>query len=62
MLYLINRDVMGGGGWQDVVMSEAETTELDVPQHREPREAYIDHIFYPGRFSNESILRALMVG
>ncbi len=42
-------------------MYPPEKAELNVPPHKDPRDAYISHIFHPGRFSNHAILRALHV-
>ena len=49
--------------WQDVFVDEdAQLSEVVVPDHQDPREAYIEHIFNgPARFSANVVHRALKV-
>ncbi len=49
--------------WQDVFVDEdAQRAEVVVPDHQDPREAYVQHIFNsPARFSPAVIHRALKV-
>ncbi|XP_030848616.1 nuclear pore complex protein Nup160 isoform X1 [Strongylocentrotus purpuratus] len=46
-------------GWQPVYLETDQLTSVQVPAFLDPREAYLDHIFKPGRFSVQTILRAL---
>ena len=42
--------------------TEAQRSEVVVPDHQEPREAYMEHIFNsPSQFSTEVILKAIKV-
>ena len=36
-------------------------TQIDVPNHLDPREAYVNYMFFPGRFSTHAIIKALKV-
>ncbi|XP_072022544.1 nuclear pore complex protein Nup160-like [Amphiura filiformis] len=50
----------GSEGWSPVFLSSSHSSDdLLVPPFLEPREAYMDHIFQPGKFSLHSIGRAL---
>ncbi len=42
--------------------TEAQRSEVVVPDHQEPREAYMEHIFNsPSQFSTEVVLKAIKV-
>ena len=47
--------------WLTVFMAQPEAVDVAVPAHLEPREAYLTHIFTPGRFTAAAITRALNV-
>ena len=44
-----------------VFMEPLPSPQIDVPMHKDPREAYLEHIFFPGRFSAHVVTRALNV-
>ncbi|KAI0231198.1 nucleoporin 160 [Lamellibrachia satsuma] len=44
--------------WLTVLMEPAERSNLEIPNHVDPREAYVAQIFSPGRFSTLAILKA----
>nr|XP_054757535.1 nuclear pore complex protein Nup160-like [Lytechinus pictus] len=46
-------------GWLPVYLETDQLTSVQVPSFLDPREAYLDHIFKPGRFSVQTILKAL---
>ena len=62
-LKFIHRDLPAVQKWQDVFVDEdAQLSEVVVPDHQDPREAYIDHIFNgPARFQANVVHRALKV-
>ena len=43
-------------------MAPGVKSQLDVQPTLDPREAFIDYMFHPGRFSTSLILKALAVG
>ncbi|XP_013393121.1 nuclear pore complex protein Nup160-like isoform X1 [Lingula anatina] len=47
--------------WNMVHLQQPESPEVIVPLHREPRETYMDYIFYPGRFTAQTISKALNI-
>lgn len=48
--------------WDDVIDEPAnERHNIFLPPHRDAREVYLDAIFFPGRYSAHTILRALNV-
>ena len=47
--------------WLTVLMEPAERSNLEIPNHVDPREAYVAQIFSPGRFSTLAILKACNV-
>ena len=42
-------------------MHETEKGDLDLPEHLDLRQGYLDSIFQPGRFCAQAILKALQV-
>lgn len=50
-----------GKEWNDVILRPPETADLWIPSHRDPRDVYMEKIFYPGCFSVQDIIRALNV-
>ncbi|KAK2174344.1 hypothetical protein NP493_810g00006 [Ridgeia piscesae] len=44
--------------WLTVLMEPVERSDLEIPTHVDPREAYVAQIFTPGRFSTLAILKA----
>ncbi|KAI8512729.1 hypothetical protein Bbelb_093680 [Branchiostoma belcheri] len=51
----------GQQGWSQVILEPAVSPEVTVPNHQDPSEAYLEHIFYPGRFSLQTIAKALHI-
>ncbi|XP_071489646.1 nuclear pore complex protein Nup160-like [Diadema antillarum] len=49
----------GQEGWQPTYLENDQLTDIQVSSSLDPREAYLDHIFKPGRFSVQTILKAL---
>ncbi|CAI9723426.1 Hypothetical predicted protein [Octopus vulgaris] len=47
--------------WTDVILQPPETADLWIPNYRDPRDVYMEKIFYPGCFSTQDIVRALNV-
>jgi len=47
--------------WLTVLMEPVERSDLEIPTHVDPREAYVAQIFTPGRFSTLAILKACNV-
>lgn len=54
-------DQLPGKEWKDVILRPPETADLWIPSHRDPRDVYMEKIFYPGCFSVQDIIRALNV-
>ena len=54
-------DQIPGKEWKDVILRPPETADLWIPNHRDPRDVYMEKIFYPGCFSVQDIVRALNV-
>ncbi|XP_038053213.1 nuclear pore complex protein Nup160-like isoform X2 [Patiria miniata] len=52
---------IGERAWNSVFMEPIPTPDVMVPPFLEPREAYLDIIFHPGRFSMQSVSRALNI-
>ncbi|XP_020630293.1 nuclear pore complex protein Nup160-like [Orbicella faveolata] len=48
-------------GWTRVFLELTENSEVLVPPYKEPREVFLEQLFYPGRFSNHSILKAMQI-
>ncbi|RMX38937.1 hypothetical protein pdam_00016421 [Pocillopora damicornis] len=46
-------------GWKRIFLKPTENSDVMVPPYKEPREVFLDQLFYPGRFSNHSILKAM---
>jgi hypothetical protein len=44
-----------------ITMEPSEPSELVVPGHMEPREYYMEKVFYPEKFSILAIMKALNV-
>ncbi len=44
-----------------VAMETTDSGEIEVPLNQDPVDVYLDAIFYPGRFSVQSIVRTLNV-
>ncbi len=42
-------------------METTDSGEIEVPPNQDPVDVYLDAIFYPGRFSIQSIVRTLNV-
>ncbi|XP_078583967.1 nuclear pore complex protein Nup160-like isoform X2 [Branchiostoma floridae x Branchiostoma japonicum] len=51
----------GQQGWSQVILEPAVSHEVTVPNYQDPSEAYLEHIFYPGRFSLQTIAKALHI-
>ncbi|XP_071795537.1 nuclear pore complex protein Nup160-like [Asterias amurensis] len=47
--------------WNSVFMEPLHSPDVIIPPFLEPRESYLDHVFHPGRFSLQSIYRALNI-
>ncbi|XP_022094945.1 nuclear pore complex protein Nup160-like isoform X2 [Acanthaster planci] len=52
---------VGERSWNSVFMEPFHTPDIIVPPFLEPREAYLDNIFHPGKFSLQSVSRALNI-
>ncbi|CAH3152521.1 unnamed protein product [Pocillopora meandrina] len=48
-------------GWKRIFLKPTENSDVMVPPYKEPREVFLDQLFYPGRFSNRSILKAMQI-
>ncbi|XP_058968801.2 nuclear pore complex protein Nup160 [Pocillopora verrucosa] len=48
-------------GWKRIFLKPTENSDVMVPPYKEPREVFLDQLFYPGRFSNHSILKAMQI-
>ncbi|XP_068751589.1 nuclear pore complex protein Nup160-like isoform X2 [Montipora capricornis] len=48
-------------GWTRVFLQPTDQFDVQVPPYKEPREVFLEEIFYPGRFSNHSILKAIQI-
>ncbi|XP_067018107.1 nuclear pore complex protein Nup160-like [Acropora muricata] len=48
-------------GWTRVFLQPTDQFEVHVPPYKEAREVFLEHVFYPGRFSNHSILKAMQI-
>ncbi|XP_015761329.1 PREDICTED: nuclear pore complex protein Nup160-like [Acropora digitifera] len=48
-------------GWIRVFLQPTDQFEVHVPPYKEAREVFLEHVFYPGRFSNHSILKAMQI-
>ncbi|CAB3993284.1 nuclear pore complex Nup160-like [Paramuricea clavata] len=48
-------------GWQNVLLGNVMPSEIPIPENQEPREAYLNYIFHPGRFSKYTIDKAIKI-
>ncbi|KAJ7380496.1 hypothetical protein OS493_008958 [Desmophyllum pertusum] len=48
-------------GWTRVFLELTQTSDVLVPPYKEPREVFLEQLFHHGRFSNQSILKAMQV-
>ncbi|CAH1786774.1 unnamed protein product, partial [Owenia fusiformis] len=57
----IDRESTSIDSWNPVFLQPQEVEEIEVPDHKDPRETYLQHIFSPGRFSTQAIVKALQI-
>ncbi|KAK3748185.1 hypothetical protein QZH41_012989 [Actinostola sp. cb2023] len=54
--------VQSESGWNKVLSpSNASIASVVVPSYKEPKEVYLDELFYPGHFSDQAIIKALQI-
>ncbi|XP_074660540.1 nuclear pore complex protein Nup160-like [Tubulanus polymorphus] len=49
------------GNWKQVHLEPSEDSELIIPPNVDPRQAYIQQLFAPGKFSSHAIYKALNI-
>ncbi|XP_046859836.1 nuclear pore complex protein Nup160-like [Xenia sp. Carnegie-2017] len=58
---LIESNQLAPTGWQHAILEDARPSEINVAEHQEPRETYLEYIFHPGRFSKYDIDKAIKI-
>ncbi|XP_028408932.1 nuclear pore complex protein Nup160-like [Dendronephthya gigantea] len=58
---LIESSQLSPTGWQNVFLDNTLPNEIFILENQEPREAYLDYIFHPGRFSKCTIDKAIKI-
>ncbi|XP_072374893.1 nuclear pore complex protein Nup160 [Scyliorhinus torazame] len=57
----INFEHNNAGQWNQVFTEPVADEELHIPEDRDPKEAYLEYLFAPGRFTAQALLKALQI-
>eukprot|EP00062_Callorhinchus_milii_P024732 gi/632984957/ref/XP_007909410.1/ PREDICTED: nuclear pore complex protein Nup160 isoform X1 [Callorhinchus milii] len=57
----INFEHNNAGQWNQVFVQPVADEEIHVPEDQDPKEAYLDYLFAPGRFTPQAVLKALQI-
>ncbi|XP_060694690.1 nuclear pore complex protein Nup160 [Hemiscyllium ocellatum] len=49
------------GQWNPVFTQPVADEELHIPEDQDPKEAYLEYLFAPGRFTAQALLKALQI-